>query len=716
MPAAGSSGSVPVAPETDHVGTAASAVLEERSSAPSAAGTAPPVELRSTGQPGADVPVRPGRAKLGKISAAAVALFALIAGGFYLYSHKTSRTAALTDKDTVVLADFDNKTGDPVFDDTLKTALSVSLNQSPFLNVLPENKVAATLKLMTRPRNTQLTPDIARELCQRAGSKAYIAGSIAGLGNQYVLGLKAVNCQTEDVLAQEQVTAPGKEKVLDSLGQAASNLRGKLGESLATVQKLDAPLSEATTSSLEALQAYSLGQKTYREKGPTAALPYHQRAIELDPNFAMAYTDAGGDYYGMGELGRAKEYVGKAFQLREHVSEAEKQRITVLYYRNATGELDKALQALQERVASYPRDDKAWISLGTVFGQLGELQKEYEAYREALRLAPDSGAAYWGLANALVALGRLDEAREMGRMAQGRGVDNYGLRSALYGVAFLQGDSGRMAEQRSWFVGRPEENSLLSLESDTEAYAGHVEKSREITKHAVDEAIRADSKENGAVWLENLALREAGFGNVTQAKQSAGEGLKLDPNSQGAQMEAALAFAMTGDRAHAEALAQDLRKTYNSDTQVQSLWLPAVEAQLALNGKDSQAAIKTLQPASPPIEYGAINFLVNTTCLYPSYIRGQAFLAAGQGKEAAAEFQKILDHSTFVWNCWTGALAHLGLARANALQAKNSTGAEADAARVRALAAYKDFLTLWKDADPDTPIYKQAKAEYAKLQ
>jgi hypothetical protein len=273
-----------------------------------------------------------------------------------------------------------------------------------------------------------------------------------------------------------------------------------------------------------------------------------------------------------------------------------------------------------------------------------------------------------------------------------------------------------MAEQEKWFTGKPEENSGLSLESDTEAYAGHLEKSRELTKRAADLAIRSDSKENGALWLENLALREAGVGNVVQAKQSAAEGLKLDPASEGAAAEAALAFAMAGDATRSESLAQNLRKTYTLDTQAQYLWLPAIDGQLALNRKDAEGAIKALKPASPPIEYGSIDFLVVSTCLYPTYIRAQAYLAAGQGPEAAAEFQKILDHSGLVWNCWTGALARLGVARANVLQAKSSSGADADAARVRALAAYKDFLTLWKDADPDIPIYKQAQAEYARLQ
>ena len=643
---------------------------------------------------------------------AVVILAALVAGGLYFRSH---RPKPLTDKDTIVLADFDNKTGDPVFDDTLKTALTVSLNQSAFLNVLADSSVAKTLKLMTKPPDTRLTLDVARDLCQRAGSKAYIAGSIASLGSQYVLGLKVVNCQSGDTIAQQQATANGKEKVLDTLGAAASKLRGELGESLASVQKLDVPLSEATTSSLEALKAYSLGDKASHEKGPAAALPYHQRAIALDPNFAMGYGALGNEYSSLGETGRSIDYYTKAFQLREHASEREKLAISAIFYLNVTGELNKAAQTFQQEIASYPRAWVAYANLGIAYLGEGQYEKGAEAQREFLRLAPDTVGGYDNLANALLALQRLDESRQTIVQEQARKLDNFISRNALYALAFLGGDASGMADQQQWFAGKPEENFGLSLASDTEAYAGHLGKARELTQRSLDSAIRADSKETGATGLENSAVREAAFGNLAQAKQSAQEGLKLVPTSQGVEVEAALALAMAGERARAESLAQDLNKRYPLDTQMQSLWLPAIHAQLALNRKNPAAAIASLQPALPPIEYGQIGFIANLSCLYPTYIRGQAYLAAGQGKEAAVEFQKILDHSGIVWNCWTGALAHLGVARANALQARTTQGADADAARVRALAAYKDFLTLWKDADPDIPIYKQAKVEYTKL-
>ena len=453
---------------------------------------------------------------------------------------------------------------------------------------------------MARPASTALTPEVARELCQRAGSKAYIAGSIASLGSQYVLGLKAVNCQNGDPLGQQQVTAEAKEKVLDALGEAASKLRGELGESLATVQKFDVPLEQATTSSLEALKAYSLGAKADNEKGAAAALPYDQRAIQLDPNFAMGYLAVGIDYGSLTELGRASEYYTKAFQLREHASEREKLIITAEYYLNVTGELDKAAQTYQQLIESYPRDDGAHFDLGSVFAPQGQYEKASDAIRQSLRLAPDNPAPYENLVNTLLALQRFDEARQIIRQAQARKLDDYILHNALYGLAFLGADSAAMTEQQQWFAGKPEyENFGLSLASDTEAYAGHLGKARELTKRAVESAIRADSKETGAIWQANAALREAAFGNAADAKQAAAEALKLAPASQGVEVEAALAFAMAGDSARAESLAQDLNKRFPLDTQMQSLWLPAIQAQLALDKKNPAAALESFGTAAP---------------------------------------------------------------------------------------------------------------------
>jgi tetratricopeptide (TPR) repeat protein len=384
-----------------------------------------------------------------------------------------------------------------------------------------------------------------------------------------------------------------------------------------------------------------------------------------------------------------------------------------------TGELDQAIKTYQEGIESYPQDFRAYNSLGIAFSLLGQYEKATEITEQGLRLAPDMSSYYGNLANYTLALQHFDEARRIIHKAQAQKQDNFILHNALYGLAFLGADSTAMAEQQQWFAGKPEENLGLALASDTEAYGGHVGKARELTKRALDSAIRADSKETGAIWQAIAAQREAAYGNLVEARQSAAEALKVAPTSQGVEVEAALAFAMTGDTARAESLVQDLGKRFPLDTQVQSLWLPAIRAQLALNRKNPVPALDSLQAASS-IEFGSIPFVANISCLYPTYVRGEAYLAAGEGKESAAEFQKILDHRGIVWNCWTGALAHLGVARANALQARTfqgqGRGADADLARTRALAAYKDFLTLWKDADPDIPIYKQAKAEYAKLQ
>ena len=661
--------------------------------------------------------IQPGAAKKKQWPVVAMTSLLVIAaaiGGLLYY--RPHRVPKLTEQDTVVIGDFANSTRDPVFDHALKTALTVALTQSPFLNVLSDNKVTQTLKLMTRPADTKLTPEVVRELCLRTNSSAYIVGSIDSLGQQYVLELKALSCQNDEPLAREQVTAKGKEEVLNALGKAAAALRGKLGESLATLQKFDVPMVQATTSSLEALQAYSLGRKM-EEKKAEDALPYYQRAVQLDPNFAAAYLAIGNEYYTLAEAGRAREYYTKAFELRDRASERDKLLIAGDYYSFVTGEQNKAAQALREFVAAYPRDSAAYGNLGIAYAALGNYQGALEMGRQQLQLEPQSVLPYANVADFLLALGRPEEARKILQQAQARKLEDYVQHSLRYAMAFLAGDSHAMAEHQRWFAANPDvENLGLSLAADTEAYAGRLKNARELTKRAVDSAVRADSKESGALWWEAAALREAAFGNFKQARQAAEAGLQLYPNSQGVQVEAALAYAMIGDSARAQAMAEELNNRYPLDTQMQSLWLPATNAQLALNRKNPKEAIDPLQRALPPIEYGLIPFIAQISCLPPTYIRGQAYLSAGQGNEAAAEFQKIIDHSDMVWNCWTGALARLGVARANALQMKSSAGVAADLARTRALAAYKDFLTLWNDADPDTPIYRQAKAEYAKLQ
>ena len=662
-------------------------------------------------------PSRPSNPAANKpiMLASAIAVVALVAAAYFLY-FRSHRSQPLSAKDAVVLADFANTTGDPIFDDTLKTALTMALQQSPFLNLLPENKVAETLQSINASPGGKLTPEQDRDLCQKAGAKARIVGSIARQGSEYALELKAADCHTGDLLAQEQAAAPDKEKILDTLGNMASKLRGDLGEPPTTLRKYDLPLARITTSSLEALKAYTLGTIAGRQQGDAAALPHDQRAIQLDPNFAIGYMAIGEDYSGLGETGRASEYFAKAFQLREHASDRGRLAITAAYYLNATGELDKAARAFEEEIEDYPGQCEGCVDLGIIYGAQGQYEKAIEITRRAQQLDPNRVPPYDNLSSFYAASQRLNDAKQTIQDAQARKLDDPQLHSVSYALAFLENNSEAMARQLDSFKSNPPaENTGLALASDTEAYAGHLAKARELTEKAIASAIQNDNRENAAIWQAVAAQREAAFGYAAEADKDAAEALKINPTSQAAKSESSLALAMAGSAARADELAQELDKAAPLNTQMQELWLPTLRAQVELSRGNPLSAVHAFHSAST-IELGAILFGENLSCLYPAYVRGEAYLMAGQGGAAVAEFQKILDHDGLVWNCWTGALAHLGIARANVLQLKASQGADADAARVRALTAYKDFLTLWKDADPEIPILKQAKAEYAKLQ
>jgi tetratricopeptide (TPR) repeat protein len=573
----------------------------------------------------------------------------------------------------------------------------MALKQSPLLDVLPDKQVIATLKLMMRAPDTRITPEIARELCRRANSTAYIASSISALGSQYVIGLKAVSCQSGDTLVQEQVTADSKEKVLNALGDAAAQLRGELGESIASVNKFNQPLVLVTTSSLEALQAFTDGVKALNSGGPEKAVPYHQRAVQLDPNFATAYLALATDYGALGESGRANEYYAKAFALRDHTSELERLTIAAIYYLNVTGEQQKAAETLQQLVEHFPREEVGYGNLGGLKISQGRFEEALPLLSKSIQLDPGSAGSYDNYANAAFALHRLSDVNEVVQRAQARGLADLNLHSTLYGMAFVQSDGPALENERRWFAADPANQTYgLALDADTQVYAGHLVSARKLTRQAVDSAISIDSKENGAIWLENAALSEAAAGNVADARDDVEEGLKLYPQSLGVQVEAALAHAMLGDVARAEKMAVDLNQANPVYTQVQALWLPAIHAQAALDRKDASAALEALQPAQPPLEYGQITFINQISCLYPTYVRGEAYLAAGRGKEAAAEFQRIVDQSGLVWNCWTGALSRLGAARGYAMEMRAATaGADAEAARYRARNAYKAFLALW---------------------
>ncbi len=631
----------------------------------------------------------------------AAVLLALAASG-YFYFHRTPK---LTDKDTIVLADFTNKTGDSVFDDTLRQGLAVQLEQSPFLSLISEDRIQQTLRLMGQPPDARLTPPIAREICQRTDSAGVLNGSIASLGSQYVLGIQAVNCRTGDSLAGEQATAEGKEQVLKAVGDAAAKLRNRLGESLSTVQKFDTPIAQATTPSLEALQAYSLGWKDMLEKGDSvAAVPLFQKAIRLDPNFAMAYHSLGAMYSNLGESTLAAKNSSKAYELRGQTSEREKLAIGSMYFEVVTGDLEKARQTYELSAQTFPRAASPRNQLGNVNVELGQYDEGVIEYREGLRLEKNA-VAYGNLSFAYLYLNRLKEARATVEEAQGKNLDSSYLHELLYFLAFMQNDVPGMARQVAWSAAKPGvEDQFLYMEADTAADFGRFGKAREFSRRAVASAERAGEMETASNYETEAALREALFGNLVEARHLAAAALGL---SSGRDMNyvAALAFVLAGDASRAQALADDLAKRFPEDTIVQFNYLPTIHAQLALSRNDSSKAIEALQAAAP-YELGLEGNGAFSFTLHPVYVRGMAFLAGHRGSEAAAEFQKILDHRGVVQNEPIGALALLQLGRAYALSGDTT----------KARSAYNDFLSLWKDADLDIPILKQAKAEYAKLQ
>ena len=636
------------------------------------------------------------------VTLVALLLAAIIVGGLYWRAH---RPATLTEQDTVVLADFTNNTGDPVFDDTLKQATSTQLGQSPFLNILSDARVRATLRLMAKPPNANLTSEVTRDLCQRAGGKAYIAGSIASLGRQYVIGLDAINCKTGDFLAQEQVTAEDKEHVLAALDQAATALRKRLGESLSTVEKFDVPLDQATTPSLDALKALSVGRKNLQEKGFEAAIPFFKRAVELDPNFAAAYSALGTSYYNLREPGLASENLQKAYDLRDRVSEREKFRISGNYYLLVTGELEKAIQTYETWAQTYPRNNEPFGNLGVDYTYLGQYDSAVNSSLEDLRLYPGSAAAYTNLVGLYTALNRPAEAKAKYQEALAHKVNNPILHGNRYGVAFLEGDTAEMQRQLEDWKDKPGGDVLLSFASDTDAYYGRLASARELSQRAIESALHSDAKETAAEWQINAALREAEFGNVARARQAITSALGT-ANTRDVQILAALASARIGEVKQARQISDQLAHSFPLDTMINRYWLPTIDASIEMSRNNAAEAVERLRTAaqyelgtpSPQFQVGGP--------LYPAYVRGQAYLSLHEGEQAAAEFKKYLDHSGLALNSPLAALAHLQLGRAYVL-----SGDEA-----KARSAYQQFLALWKAADADIPIYKQAKAEYAKLQ
>jgi tetratricopeptide (TPR) repeat protein len=636
-------------------------------------------------------------------AAAGVVLLVLAGGGFYWRSRSAvpeAKAATLTEKDKVLLADFENKTGDAVFDDALKQALAVQLQQSPFLNVLSDRKIEETLRLMGQPATQRITRDVAREICIRTGSKATVLGSISNLGGQYVIGLNAVGCSSGDTLATEQEQAGGKPDVLKALGQAATALRSHLGESLATVQKFDVPV-EATTPSLEALKAYSMGIMTQRRKGDAEAMPFFKRAIELDPNFAIAYAAMGVSYSNLQQRTLSIQYTTRAYEMKDRVSDRERYRITAFYYYYVTGENEKAIQAYELWAKSYPHDMVPHGNLSVLYSDFGQYDKALSETQEALRIEP-TRSAYSNLAAIYLDLNKLDDAEKTFQEAQANSIDGIDIRAEKYLVNFLRGNSQGMEQQLAWAAGRPgEEDVMLSTQSDTEAYSGRLARARDFSRRAVDSAVRADSRETAGLWKANEALRESEFGNTEEVKRGVDAALKL---SQGRDVKimSALALARAGDSARANSLADDIEKSAPTHTVLKIYFLPTIRAAIEIGKDHPTQAVVDLEPTAP---YDLAT-PVPISNLYPPYVRGLAYLASHNGMAAAAEFQKLYDHPGIIANLPIGALARLEMGRACALSGNVS----------KAKAAYQEFFTIWKDADPDIPILKQARAEFAQLQ
>jgi eukaryotic-like serine/threonine-protein kinase len=645
------------------------------------------------------------RTPLLRYGIAALGATVLTAGAVFLWQ-KPMHARPLTDKDVLVLADFTNATGDPMFDGTLRQGLSVQLEQSPFLSIISDEKIQQALGLMGQPADAKLIQAIAREVCQRTASAAVLDGAIAKIGTQYLLTLKAVNCESGKTLASTEAQASDENHVLNALGKVSVEIRNKLGESLSTIQKFDTPLEQATTPSLEALKAYSLGMQAVRTKGPEAASPFFKHAVELDPNFAVAYAYLGIMASTTLEPGLSVDYRTKAYELRDRTSEAEKYWITATYQKGVTGNIPKAIEACDLWIQDYPRSELPHVYLGAaILPVVGQYERALEESTEGVRLRPDFPLAYAFSIRAYAALNRFDEAKATYAQALERKLRTPFIDLEMYNLAFARNDTAGMAQHASKLAALPRlGHTMLSMEGDTAAYSGHLKDARELSRRAMDSAQRGGEKDAPALYSGTSGLREAWFGNTGEARRRATLALKLS-TGRDLQYFAALAFAYARDDARAKALADDLGKRFPEDTIVQFNYLPSVRGRLALNKGDASGAIASLAAAAP-YELGATRAIdLDWTAMFPVFVRGEAYLAARRGSEAAAEFQKILDHRGLVLNQPIGALAHLGLGRAYVLQGDT----------VKAKAAYQNFLTLWKNADPDIPVLQRAKAEYSKL-
>lgn len=632
------------------------------------------------------------RHKVSAAIGAAIVLIAVTAGVLY-----SRRSPALTDKDTVLLADFVNSTGEAVFDGTLKQALGVQLGQTPFLNIFPEERVRETLRFMGKSPDERVTRDIAREICERQGIKALLSGSISSLGSHYVITLEALNAHTGDPIAREQIEAESKEKVLSSLGTAASNLRQKLGESLNSIKKFDVAIEQATTSSLEALKAYAMGNDERTRGRARESLAFYKRAVELDPNFAMAYARIAVFHGNQGQLELAKEYVQKAYDLRDRVSERERFYITEKYYNYITGDIDKAIEIQQTWARLYPNDFIPHNNLALNYQLLGRYEEAMKEASEAVRLSPNNTSARDNLMGSFLGLGRYDEAEQAAKDMNKIAPDFPGAHFSNYIFAFLRGDQAGMEREIAWAKGKPDEADMLSTVAATAMFSGQMKKAEELTKRSRDLLVSQNRKENAAQLSINLAGNQALFGRCPQAKESL-KTVLAQFRGRMSLSSSALIFAACNDQSQAQSLLDEVIGLYPKDTPVAVMTAPLVRAEIERNRGNAQQAIQLLESVRG-YDLGIVAGLSN------NYLRGQAYLQQRMGNEAAAEFQKIIDHRGIEPFSPAHTLAHLGLARAAAL-----TG---DAAKSRK--EYQDLFALLKDADPDLPVLTQARKEYEQL-
>jgi serine/threonine protein kinase/tetratricopeptide (TPR) repeat protein len=648
-------------------------------------------------------PIRMGLGKYWRLAILGLVAVLVIFGASYFHLHRVPK---LTDKDTIVLADFTNTTGDAVFDGTLRQGMAVQLEQSPFLSLITEDRIQQTLKMMDQPPDARLDSKIANEICQRTASAAVLDGSIESLGSQYVLGLRARDCHNGAVLAEEQVQATKKEDVLSALDRVASRFRSRVGESLTTVEKHNTPLAEATTPSLEALKAYSAGWKVLASSGSATAVPFFKHAIEIDPKFAMAYVMVGRMYGDMGEDQLSAENTTKAYELRSRASDAEEFFITASYDLQVTGNLEKAQQTCEAWAQTYPREMIPHaFRAGIIYPVIGRYGGIVEESEKAIGLDPDFAIAYPVLAWGHIYLDQLAEAENALRQASERKLDIPDSTVQRFDIAFLKGDKLGMQRELALAQGKPgTEDWMANQEAFVLAYSGRLRQARLVSERAADLAQQGGQPERAALYESGAALREAVYGNGSAARQVATAALKRSKEGD-VEYGAALALALAGESVQSQTLAENLEKRFPENTSVHSSYMPTLRAALALNHGEPRKAIELLQV---PYELGAphSSFLAIFGSLYPVYVRGLAYLDARKGPEAAVEFQKIIDHRGIVISDPIGALAHLQLGRALAM-----SGEEA-----KAKTAYQDFLTLWKDGDPDIPILIQARAECAKLQ